>query len=138
MEFDLVISRWQRRRSAAGPAVAQRVARPPPKGLWLRSGNQEPMAALSALELLYVFFSVTLTLSGLMMVSLAANAYVQTERREMLSLAIGFSIIVAAAIATTVSAFKANFDNAIVLLTTNYAITTFGYLFVIDSVVDRY
>jgi uncharacterized membrane protein YadS len=96
------------------------------------------MAALSELELLYVFFSVTLTLSGLMMVALAANAYLQTERREMLTLAIGFSIIVAAAIATTVSAFKQNFTNTIVLLTTNYAITTFGYLFVIDSVVDRY
>jgi uncharacterized membrane protein YadS len=96
------------------------------------------MAALSALELLYVVFSVTLTLSGLMMVALAANAYLQTERREMLTLAIGFSIIVAAAIATTVSAFKADFENAIVLLTTNYAITTFGYLFVIDSVVDRH
>jgi uncharacterized membrane protein YadS len=95
------------------------------------------MAALSALELLYVVFSVTLTLSGLMMVALAANAYLQTERREMLTLAIGFSIIVAAAIATTVSAFKQNFTNTIVLLTTNYAITTFGYLFVIDSVVDR-
>jgi uncharacterized membrane protein YadS len=95
------------------------------------------MAALSELELLYVFFSVTLTLSGLMMVALAANAYLQTERREMLTLAIGFSIIVAAAIATTVSAFKQNFTNTIVLLTTNYAITTFGYLFVIDSVVDR-
>ncbi|MCD2198962.1 MULTISPECIES: hypothetical protein [unclassified Halobacterium] len=96
------------------------------------------MAALTTLELVYVLFSIALSLSGLAMVALAANAYLQTERREMLLLSLGFSIIVAAAIATTVSAFSQDFRNAIVLLTVNYALTTIGYLFVIASVVgDR-
>ncbi len=96
------------------------------------------MAALTTLEFVYVLFSIALSLSGLAMVALAANAYLQTERREMLLLSLGFSIIVAAAIATTVSAFSQDFQNAIVLLTVNDALTTIGYLFVIASVVgDR-
>jgi len=95
------------------------------------------MAALTTLELVYVFFSIALSLSGLAMVAIAANAYVQTERREMLLLSLGFCIIVAAAIATTVSAFSLNFQNEIVLLTVNYALTTVGYLFVIASVVSE-
>lgn len=94
------------------------------------------MVTQSSLELIYIFFSIALSVSGLAMVSLAANAYLQTERREMLSLAVGFCIIVAAAIATTISAFKQNFDNALVLLTVNYALTTVGYLFVISSVIS--
>ena len=95
------------------------------------------MAELSTLELLYAFFSIALTVSGLAMVSLAANAYLQTERREMLSLAVGFCIIVAAAIATAISAFEQNFDDALVLLTVNYSLTTVGYLFVINSVISK-
>ncbi|WP_232686480.1 DUF7521 family protein [Halobacterium zhouii] len=95
------------------------------------------MVALSTLELVYVFFSIALAVSGLAMVSLAANAYLQTDRREMLSLAVGFCIIVAAAIATTISAFEQGFDNALVLLTVNYALTTVGYLFVISSVLGE-
>ncbi|MCG1004356.1 MULTISPECIES: hypothetical protein [Halobacterium] len=95
------------------------------------------MAALTSLELVYVFFSIALSLSGLAMVAIAANAYLQTERREMLLLSLGFCIIVAAAIATTVSAFGLDFQHAIVLLTVNYALTTVGYLFVIASVVGE-
>ncbi|MFB6068361.1 MAG: hypothetical protein ABEJ90_00350 [Halobacterium sp.] len=95
------------------------------------------MAALSTPDLLYVVASVALSLAGLAMVAIAANAYLETERQEMLLLAIGFSIIVAAAISTTVSAFKQDFADAVVLLTVNYAITTVGYLFVIASVVRR-
>jgi hypothetical protein len=95
------------------------------------------MAALTTLELIYVLFSIALSMSGLAMVSIAANAYLRTERREMLLLSLGFSLIVAAAIATTVSAFAQDFDNAVVLLTVNYAITTVGYLFVIASVVGE-
>ncbi|MUV60586.1 hypothetical protein GJ634_07485 [Halobacterium sp. CBA1126] len=90
---------------------------------------------MTSLELIYVLFSIALSLSGLAMVAIAANAYLQTERREMLLLSLGFSIIVAAAIATTVSAFAQDFENAIVLLTVNYALTTIGYLFVVASVV---
>ncbi|MXR20669.1 hypothetical protein GRX66_08635 [Halobacterium sp. PCN9] len=92
---------------------------------------------MTTLELIYVLFSIALSMSGLAMVSIAANAYLRTERREMLLLSLGFSLIVAAAIATTVSAFAQDFDNAVVLLTVNYAITTVGYLFVIASVIGE-
>jgi hypothetical protein len=95
------------------------------------------MAALTTLELVYVTASVALSLSGLAMVAFAANAYLQTRRREMLLLALGFCIVVAAAIATTVSAFAQDFQNAILLLTVNYAFTTVGYLFIIGSVISR-
>ncbi|MFC3477695.1 hypothetical protein [Halobacterium litoreum] len=95
------------------------------------------MADLSTPDLLYIVSSVALSLSGLAMVSIAANAYLETERREMLLLAIGFVIVVAAAISTTVSAFKQEFADAVVLLTVNYAFTTVGYLFIIASVLTR-
>lgn len=93
------------------------------------------MVAAQTLELAYSIFSVTLVIAGLAMVGLAVHAYIQTDRPEMLYLSIGFSIIVAAAIATTFSAFLAGFENGLVLLTVNYAITTVGYVFVIYSVV---
>ena len=95
------------------------------------------MAELTTPDLLYIVSSIALSLSGLAMVAIAAEAYLQTERREMLKLAIGFCIVVAAAIATTVSAFRQNFADAVLLLTVNYAITTVGYVFIIASVVQR-
>lgn len=93
------------------------------------------MVAVQTLELVYGIFSVTLVVAGLSMVGLSVHAYLQTERDEMLYLSIGFSIVVAAAMATTFSAFLAGFENGLVLLTVNYAITTVGYLFIIYSVV---
>ncbi|MFW5918877.1 MAG: DUF7521 family protein [Halanaeroarchaeum sp.] len=95
------------------------------------------MAGPGELEFVYVATSGVLTLAGLTMVGLAAHAYTQTERREMLFLAIGFAFVVAAAIATTVSAFLNDFQNAVVLLTVHNAIATIGYGFVIYSVVGR-
>jgi len=95
------------------------------------------MVELSTPDLLYIASSIMLSLSGLAMVAIAAEAYLQTERREMLTLSIGFSIVVAAAIATTVSAFRQGFADAVLLLTVNYAITTVGYMFIIASVVQR-
>jgi hypothetical protein len=95
------------------------------------------MVALGTLEFVYGIFSVTLVVAGLSMVGLAVHAYLQTERQEMLYLSIGFSIVVAAAIATTFSAFLAGFENGLVLLTVNYVITSIGYLFIIYSVVGR-
>lgn len=93
------------------------------------------MVAAPSLELVYGLFSVTLVVAGLSMVGLAVHAYLKTERKEMLYLSIGFAIVVAAAIATTFSAFMAGFENARMLLTVNYAITTVGYVFIIYSVV---
>jgi hypothetical protein len=52
----------------------------------------------------------------------------------MLVLSVGFSILVAAAIATTFSAFLTDFHHSRMLLTVNYGVSTVGYLFVIYSV----
>ena len=56
-------------------------------------------------------FSVTLVVAGLSMVGLAVHAYLKTERQEMLYLSIGFSVVVAAAIGTTILAFLTQFGH---------------------------
>jgi hypothetical protein len=89
---------------------------------------------MQTIELLYVVFSVTLATAGLSMVGLAVRAYNRTSRQAMFHLSIGFTLIVAAAIATTVSAFATRFEQTRMLLSVNYLITTVGYLFVIYSI----
>lgn len=89
------------------------------------------------IEVLYAAFSGTLALAGLAVVGLAVRAYAATRRPSMLHLSVGFVLIVAAALGTTISAFLGDFANAKSLLTVNYAITTIGYLFVIYSIVAR-
>ncbi|WP_115863528.1 DUF7521 family protein [Halorussus litoreus] len=88
---------------------------------------------MQTIELLYVGVSLTLTTAGLAMVAFAARAYQRTSRRAMFHLSVGFTLIVAAAIATTVSAFMTEFEGTRTLLSVNYLITTVGYLFVIFS-----
>jgi hypothetical protein len=90
---------------------------------------------MQPLEILYVAFSATLIMAGLTLVGQATKAYLQTARQDMLYLMMGFTFIVAAAIATTFSAFLTDFTNARLLLTVNYAITTVGYVLVVYSVV---
>jgi hypothetical protein len=86
------------------------------------------------MELVYVALSAALVVVGLTLVAKAARAYVETERRSMLLLTVGFSLVVAAAVATTFSAFLTEFSNSRILLTVNYAVTTVGYLFIVASV----
>ncbi|WP_128475881.1 DUF7521 family protein [Halorussus pelagicus] len=89
---------------------------------------------MQTIELLYVVFSATLATAGLSMVGIAVRAYSRTSRQAMFHLSIGFTLIVAAAIATTVSAFVTRFEQTRMLLSVNYLITTIGYLFVIYSI----
>jgi len=89
---------------------------------------------MQPMELVYVALSAALVVVGLTLVAKAARAYVETERRSMLLLMIGFSLVVAAAVATTFSAFLTDFSNSKILLTVNYAVTTVGYLFIVASV----
>ncbi|MFW6458254.1 MAG: DUF7521 family protein [Halodesulfurarchaeum sp.] len=92
---------------------------------------------MDVIEALYTIFSLTLAVAGLSVVVLAVRAYAETNRQTMLHLSIGFILIVAAAVGTTISAFLLNFTQAKSLLTVNYAITTLGYLFVVYSVIGR-
>ena len=89
---------------------------------------------MQIIELLYVVFSATLATAGLSMVGLAVRAYSRTSRRAMFHLSVGFALIVAAAIVTTVVAFVTEFEGTRTLLSVNYLVSTFGYLFVIYSI----
>ncbi|MFB6267190.1 MAG: hypothetical protein ABEI31_05990 [Halodesulfurarchaeum sp.] len=95
------------------------------------------MVAEGFLETLYALFSAVVSLTGLMLVALATQAYAREKRAELFYLAIGFTFVVAAVIATTVTAFLADFRGVRVILTVNYGLTTVGYLLVVYGVWDR-
>lgn len=73
--------------------------------------------------------------AGLTMVGMAIRAYVQTERTAMLHLSIGFSLAVAGAAATLISAFMNDFEGAATLLLVKSGLFTLGFLFIIYSLV---
>lgn len=87
------------------------------------------------IEALYLVFSATLAVAGLSMVWFAVRAYQNTGRDSMMHLSVGFGLVVAAALGTTVVAFVTGFDRTRSLLTVNYFLTTTGYLFVMYSIV---
>ena len=86
------------------------------------------------MEVVYVALSAALVVAGLALVALAARAYLETQHQSMFLLAVGFAFVVAAAVATTFSAFVTGFGESRTLLTVNYAVTTVGYLFIVVSV----
>ncbi|WP_049925876.1 DUF7521 family protein [Halopiger goleimassiliensis] len=88
---------------------------------------------MQLLEALYIVFSGTVIASGLVMAGMAVQAYAETRRQSMVYLSIGFTLIVAAATATTISAFVNDFQNPRTLLTVNYFVTTLGFTAVIMS-----
>jgi hypothetical protein len=87
------------------------------------------------IEAIYLVFSGTLAAAGLSMVAFAVRAYRDTGRHSMLHLTVGFTLVVSAAIGTTVVAFFTDFEHTRTLLTYNYVITTAGYIFVMYSLV---
>lgn len=90
---------------------------------------------MNPLDAVFVGVSVVLALAGLAMVGAALRAYVQTERRVMLHLSIGFTIIAAASLATVLTVVFNGFQYPQRLLVVNNGFSVFGYLFVIYSVV---
>ncbi|PSP85914.1 hypothetical protein BRC83_02140 [Halobacteriales archaeon QS_1_68_17] len=90
---------------------------------------------MSSVETLYAILTLVFIVAGLTMVGMAIRAYVQTSRRAMLHLSLGFSLAVAGAAATMISAFLNNFAGPRYLLLVNSGLTTFGYLFVMYSLV---
>lgn len=89
------------------------------------------------IEALYLVFSGTLAAAGLSMVAFAYQAYVDTGRKTMMHLSVGFGLVVTAALGTTVFAFGTGFENTRSLLTVNYFLTTAGYIFVMYSIITR-
>ena len=90
---------------------------------------------MPVIEFLYAILTLVFVVAGLTMVGMAMRAYVQTSRRAMLHLSLGFALAVAGAAATMISAFLTGFDGARGLLLVNSGLTTFGYLFVMYSLV---
>ena len=95
------------------------------------------MVAEGILEVLYGLFSVVVSVVGLMLVAMATRAFARAERQELFYLAIGFTFVVAAMIATTVTAFLSDFQGIRIILTVNYGLQTLGYGLVVYGVWDR-
>ena len=86
-------------------------------------------------ESLYALSTLVFVVAGLVMVGMGMRAYVQTSRRAMMHLSLGFSLAVAGAAATMISAFLTNFEGVRSLLLVNSGLTTFGFIFVMYSLV---
>lgn len=86
-------------------------------------------------EILYFLATAALVVAGLTMVGLALQTYLDTSRRAMIHLSIGFTLVVGAAIATSVSAFLTSFQGVRSLLLVNTWFTASGFTFVVYSLV---
>ncbi|MFB6105658.1 MAG: hypothetical protein ABEJ70_01665 [Halobacteriaceae archaeon] len=91
---------------------------------------------MDPLTIAFAVNSTLLVVAGLTMVGLAVRAYMYTERTSMIHLSIGFTLVVAASIATVVSTFLRGFEPAKSLLMVNSGITSAGYVFVVYSLVS--
>lgn len=90
---------------------------------------------MQLVEPLYLVTSGVLAVIGLAMVGMATRAYAKTNRRAMIHLSVGFTLIVGATIATAISAFQLGFEGTRSLLLVNNATTMVGFCFVIYSLV---
>ena len=95
----------------------------------------KPQLVSAIIELLYVGTTLVFIVTGLTMVGMAIRAYVETERMAMLHLSVGFSLAVAGAAATMISAFLTDFQGTRSLLLVKSSLFTFGFLFVMYSLV---
>lgn len=86
---------------------------------------------------LYLIFSAGLVVAGLSLVGAAIRAYVSTEREAMIYLSVGFSLVVAATVATALGALITDFQNVRTLLLVNNGFSMGGYLLVLYSVVGQ-
>jgi hypothetical protein len=93
------------------------------------------VATTTIIELLYAATTLVFIIAGLTMVGMAMRAYVNTARTAMLHLSIGFSLAVAGAAATLISAFYNDFQGVRSLLLVKSGLFTLGFLFVIYSLV---
>jgi len=86
-------------------------------------------------EYLYIAATAILVLSGMTMVGMAVKAYLQTTRRAMIHVSLGFGLIAAAAIATAISAFVTDFEGVRSLLLVNNGLSSLGFILVIYSLI---
>lgn len=83
----------------------------------------------------YVLSSTVLAGAGLAMAAHGVRAYRQTERRSMLHVAIGFTLLTATAIVTGTTAYSVGLSFPRSVLLFEQGVATVGVLFVLYSVV---
>jgi hypothetical protein len=93
------------------------------------------MVSETIIELMYAATTIVFVIAGLTMVGKATRAYVDTNRQAMLHLAVGFTLAVAGAAATMISAFLTDFEGVRSLLLVKSSLFTLGFLFIIYSIV---
>ncbi|MFC7228236.1 hypothetical protein N0B31_12545 [Salinirubellus salinus] len=86
---------------------------------------------------LYLLFSATNVTAGLLVAGLSARAYHRTQKVSMLHLAVGFTLVAAATLATVASLELAAAPLGRQVLLVEGAISTVGLLFVVYSVVTH-
>jgi len=92
---------------------------------------------MDVVTLAYLGSSTVLVLAGLIMVGLAVRAYRQTERRAMMHLSVGFTVVVAATAGTAIAVFLSGATGtARTVLMVNNGLTSIGYVFVVYSLVS--
>lgn len=92
---------------------------------------------MDAVSLVYLGSSTVLVLAGLIMVGMAVRAYRQTERRAMVYLSIGFTVVVAATAGTAIAVFLSGArGTARTVLMVNNGLTSIGYVFVVYSLMS--
>jgi hypothetical protein len=91
---------------------------------------------MDAVTAAYVLSSALAFAAGLTMVGMAVRAYRHTERRAMLVLSVGFTVVAAATVTTAVSAFVNDFATPRSLLLVDSGMTTSGLLLVLYSLVS--
>ncbi|MDY6818318.1 MAG: hypothetical protein SVG88_06615 [Halobacteriales archaeon] len=87
------------------------------------------------IENLYLATSALLSLAAFLMVVMAIRAYLKTTKDAMIHLSLGFTLIVGATVSTAISGFLIDFSSPRMLLLVNNSFSTFGYLFVVYSLV---
>lgn len=85
------------------------------------------------LRLLYYVTTLLLIIAGATMVALPVRTYNETEKSAMIHLSLGFGLICAAAIVTTISTRMVAFHEADGMLIVHNGMTASGVLFVIYS-----
>ena len=85
------------------------------------------------LELLYAITTIGLVVVGLVLVGMSTRAYVRTSSPAMMHLSVGFTLAIAGAAATMISAFITNFESVRSLLLVDSGLTTFGLVVVVYS-----
>lgn len=87
------------------------------------------------LEAIYLGSTLVTVIAGGTLMGMGIRAYADTRRQQMVLLSVGFSIIVAATLATAAVAFATEFTSPRQLLVMNTGLSTCGYVLLVYSLV---